>query len=173
MISDFITEKWEEVADLLGINSGCGDEEKNKYTLNYLAHVGKDGVWGTENDILILRRALQRDIYIISDQDTQLDELLLASQLPEDQAPIFLTHVNQNHFNAIYRNENHFISTCRDKREIKQSSKLIETLQNDTLDMSPVIHAEKRRREIDEEWNPNKRMRVEEIIEDISLEMSM
>jgi hypothetical protein len=54
-----------------------------KYTLNYLDQVGVDAVWRTENDVLILERALKKRIYIISDKEPHLNELKLAALHPE------------------------------------------------------------------------------------------
>jgi hypothetical protein len=159
-VQEFIEENWEEASELLGLNQEI-KEDHLSYVNDYLQNVGVDGVWGTENDIIILRSALKRDVFVISDDDTHLEELN-SSVLEPDKQPIFISHEGGNHFNSIYRksesdniNENDFIK--RTKRKRQQSIKLIQWRQVEStmkkFDTPPTV--KKRRRSEDNEWVEN------------------
>jgi hypothetical protein len=102
MIQTYIIEKWDDTKHLLGLNAKA-TEDHVQYVNEYLNNVGVNGVWGTEMDILILRNALNKDIFAISDEDSHLEELILSALYPPDQQPIFISHENRNHFNSIVR----------------------------------------------------------------------
>jgi hypothetical protein len=65
--------------------------------------VGVDGAWGNEMDIMILRNALQKQIFVISDEETHLQELILSAISPPDEVPIFVTHEYGSHFNSVFK----------------------------------------------------------------------
>jgi hypothetical protein len=192
IVVNFISNHWEEVVAILGLDVQYTDEEKSQYTNDYLVHVGEDGVffilfyfccvqvWGTENDIIIIGMSLHKDIIVVSDSDFQIQDLINSNLLSEEEAPLFITHESETHFNAVYRMKEviiekkskkfdvKYISNTREKRQITESVKLLESIQWDDALYNDERRKVKHNREKDEEeWEENKMARLEEMKEDI------